>query len=49
MKLKVEVVIVHKREVVKVLRLIRDIDPEAFVTQHRVEGVYGKGFNPIKV
>lgn len=49
MELKVEVVIVHKREVVKVLRLIRDIDPEAFVTQHRVEGVYGKGFNPIKV
>lgn len=49
MEMKVEVVIVHKREVVKVLRLIRDIDPEAFVTQHRVEGVYGKGFNPIKV
>lgn len=48
-EMKIEVVIVHKREVVKVLRLIRDIDPEAFVTQHRVEGVYGKGFNAIKV
>lgn len=47
-ELKIEVVIVHKREVVSVLRLIRDMDPEAFVTQHRVEGVYGKGFNVIK-
>ncbi len=47
-ELKVEVVIVHKREVVPVLRLIRDIDPRAFVTQHRVEGVYGEGFNVIK-
>ncbi len=47
-ELKIVVIIVHKREVVKVLRLIRDMDPEAFVTQHRVEGVYGKGFNAIK-
>lgn len=47
-QLKIEVVIVHKREVVKVLRMIRDLDPEAFVTQHRVEGVYGKGFGAIK-
>ncbi len=47
-QMRVQVVIVHKREVVTVLRLIRDMDPEAFVTQHRVEGVYGKGFNIIK-
>jgi len=46
--MKVLVVIVHKREAIKVLRLIRSLDPEAFVTQHRVEGVYGKGFNIIK-
>ncbi len=46
--MKVVVVIVHKREAIKVLRMIRDIDPEAFVTQHRVEGVYGKGFSVIK-
>ncbi len=47
-QLKVQVVIVHKREVVTVLRMIHELDPEAFVTQHRVEGVYGKGFNVIK-
>lgn len=46
--MKILVVIVHKREAIKVLRLIRSLDPEAFVTQHRVEGVYGKGFNVIK-
>ena len=46
--MKVLVVIVHKREAIKVLRLIRAMDSEAFVTQHRVEGVYGKGFNVIK-
>lgn len=46
--MKILVVIVHKRESIKVLRLIRSLDPEAFVTQHRVEGVYGKGFNVIK-
>ena len=45
---KVLVTIVHKREQVKVLRMIRDIDPQAFVTLHRVEGVYGEGFNVIK-
>ncbi len=47
-KMNVVVVIVHKREAIKVLRLIRAIDPDAFVTQHRVEGAYGKGFNAIK-
>lgn len=46
--LKVLVTIVHKREQIQVLHLIRDIDPNAFVTLHRVEGVYGKGFNIIK-
>lgn len=46
--IKVLVTIVHKREQVQVLRLIRDVDPDAFVTLHRVEGAYGKGFNVIK-
>lgn len=46
--LKVIVVVVHKRESVTVLRLIHAIDPAAFVTQHRVEGAYGLGFNAIK-
>ncbi len=47
-KMNIVVVIVHKREAIKVLRAIRVIDPDAFVTQHRVEGVYGKGFNVIR-
>lgn len=40
--------IVHKRESVKVLRLIQEVDPSAFVSQSRAEGVYGLGFNAIK-
>ncbi len=47
-QLNIVVVIVHKREAIKVLRIIRSIDPDAFVTQHRVEGAYGNGFNVIK-
>ncbi len=47
-RMNVVVVVVHKREAVKVFRAIRTIDPDAFVTQHRVEGAYGKGFNAIK-
>lgn len=46
--LKVVVTIVHKREQIRILRLIRDHDPDAFVTLHRVEGAFGKGFNIIK-
>ncbi len=45
---KVLITVVYKREQVRVLRLIRDVDPEAFVTLHSVEGAYGKGFNMIK-
>ncbi len=47
-KMNIVVVIVHKREAIKVLRAIRVVDPDAFVTQHRVEGVFGKGFNVIR-
>lgn len=46
--MKVIVTIAHKRESVKILRLIHEIDPKAFVTQHRVEGAYGLGFDAIK-
>lgn len=45
---KVVFVIAHKRESVTVLRMIREIDPAAFVSQSRAEGVYGNGFNIIK-
>ena len=45
---RVVVTVVHKNEQVHMLRLIRDTDPNAFVTFHRVEGAFGKGFNVIK-
>lgn len=47
-QMKVVVTIVHKSEQVNMLRLIRDTDPDAFVTFHRVEGAFGKGFNVIR-
>lgn len=47
-EMKVVVTIVHKSEQVQMLRLIRDTDPAAFVTFHRVEGAFGLGFNVIK-
>ena len=46
--IKVLITIVHKREQVKILRMIHEMDPTAFVSQSRVEGVYGNGFNAIR-
>ena len=46
--IKVLITIVHKRESVKILRMIQETDPAAFVSQSRPEGVYGNGFNVIK-
>ncbi len=45
---KVLVTIVHKRESVTILRMIKETDPAAFVSQSRVEGVYGNGFKAIR-
>ena len=42
------ITIVHKRESVRILRLIQEVDPQAFVSQSRAEGVYGNGFKAIK-
>ena len=46
--MEVLITIVHKREQVQILRLIHDVDPAAFVSQSRAEGVYGNGFNMIR-
>ena len=46
--IKVLITIVHKREAVKILRMVQETDPGAFVSQSRAEGVYGNGFNVIK-
>ncbi|MBR6129508.1 MAG: YitT family protein [Bacteroidaceae bacterium] len=45
---KVVIAIVHKREQLTFLRMIHELDPAAFVSQSRAEGVYGNGFNAIK-
>lgn len=47
--MKVLVVLTKKRDSVSLFRAIKDIDPNAFVSQSNVIGVYGKGFDKIKV
>ncbi|WP_106830078.1 YitT family protein [Parabacteroides pacaensis] len=42
-------VLAKKRESNTIFRLIKDIDPNAFVSQSAVIGVYGEGFDHIKV
>lgn len=42
-------VLAKKRESTTIFRLIKDIDPHAFVSQSAVIGVYGEGFDHIKV
>lgn len=46
---KVLMVISKKRTSSILFRIIKDIDPDAFVTMGTVSGVYGKGFDQIKV
>lgn len=47
--IKMMFVLAKKRESTTIFRLIMDIDPEAFVSQSAVIGVYGEGFDHIKV
>lgn|SRR5574344_700800 len=46
---KVLCILARKRESVYIFRLIKMIDPNAFVSQSSVIGVYGEGFDQIKV
>ena len=46
---KVLVVLAYKRQSVEIFRLVKDIDPDAFVSQSNVVGVYGEGFDKLKV
>ncbi len=41
--------VVRKKETSQIFRKIREIDPEAFITMGSVMGVYGKGFDKIKL
>lgn len=46
---KVLVVLTKRQDAVNLFRIIHDIDPNAFVSQSNVTGVYGEGFDKIKV
>ena len=46
---KVIVLLARSRESVTIFRLIKSVDPQAFISQSSVRGVYGEGFDPIKV
>ena len=47
-EVKVVVVMVRKSEAVTVFRLVKLIDPQAFISQSNVVGVFGRGFEQIK-
>ena len=46
---KVLVVLAYKRQSVEIFRLVKQIDPNAFISQSQVIGVYGEGFDRLKV
>ena len=48
-EMKVLCILARKRESVMMFRLIKSIDPNAFVSQSSVIGVYGEGFDEMKV
>lgn len=48
-QVKMLIVMCRKIESVTIFRIIKSIDPDALVTQANVNGVYGKGFDQIKV
>ena len=41
-------VVTHKREAQQILRIVKEEDPDAFMTMNMVMGAYGKGFEMIK-
>jgi uncharacterized membrane-anchored protein YitT (DUF2179 family) len=45
---KVITVIARKNESIKIFRIVKDIDPNAFISQSSAIGVYGRGFDVIK-
>ncbi len=46
---KVLVILAKKSQSTDIFRLIKDIDPNAFISQSSVIGVYGEGFDRLKV
>ncbi len=48
-EIKILLVMARKLESVHIFRIIKSIDPEAFISQANVNGVYGKGFDQMKI
>lgn len=46
---KIVITVVKKRETSSIFRKIKEIDPDAFISMGSVMGVYGKGFDQIKL
>ena len=46
---KIVMTVVRKKETSSIFRKIKQIDPDAFITMGSVMGVYGKGFDKIKL
>ena len=47
--IKVVVVLAKKSQAVEIFRLVKDVDENAFISQSNVVGVYGEGFDKLKV
>ncbi|MGP1515259.1 MAG: YitT family protein [Bacteroidales bacterium] len=45
---KILLVVVHRTEKVQIMQFVKTIDPEAFMTVEKTEGVFGKNFDAIK-
>ena len=48
-EVKVLMVMCRKIEAVTISKIVKSIDPNAFLTQSHVNGVYGKGFDELKI
>jgi uncharacterized membrane-anchored protein YitT (DUF2179 family) len=44
---KIITVMARRNESTQIFKLIKDIDPDAFISQSAAIGVYGRGFDPI--
>ena len=48
-EVKILLVMARKTESINIFRIVKRIDPDAFISQSNVNGVYGKGFDQMKI
>ena len=48
-EIKMIVVLARKNQALDIFRLVKEIDPNAFISQSNVVGVYGEGFDKLKI